>query len=146
MEKKLIQELIDISRSKGQACNLHSPYSAAGQSPDFEVEYEIEVDPELSDITIAQGVRCDFLFDGEDPKVDGVYMIWPEFLDDNGSVIINKKLLPEKKGHATMWIGDVKTKRKIRDRLTLGSKGYWVVGSKKIAKVTVSKILGLFDD
>jgi len=72
-------------------------------------------------------------------------MIWPEFLDEGGNVLLNKDLELPKLGKATMWVGIPKMKEKIhQNRIKVGTKGYWVVGSKKLAKVEVTKIIGLF--
>jgi hypothetical protein len=72
-------------------------------------------------------------------------MIWPELLDEDGSVLLNKNIEPPKSGKATMWIGVPEMREKIhRNRIKVGTKGYWVIGSKRLAKVKVTKIIGLF--
>ncbi|OUS03263.1 hypothetical protein A9Q81_07710 [Gammaproteobacteria bacterium 42_54_T18] len=127
---------------------MHNPYSEHfGRLPDFEVEYEFSVDPELKDVVPCQGMRTDFLYDGDDPQIEGINMIWPELLDGNGDVILDKRILPASKGTATMWIGMHESRVSIhRNRIQLGTKGYWVFGSKVYAKVIVTKIIGLFEN
>lgn len=145
MTKKQIEELMKRVKKSEGAEKKHVPYAeATGRLPDFEVKYEILPD---IDARFTQGARCDFLYEGDDPWEDGVHMIWPEFLDDGGDVIVDKTIQPQKEGCATMWIGTHESRIKFhRPRLKVGTKGYWVVGSKKVAKVTVTKILGLFEN
>jgi hypothetical protein len=70
---------------------MHSPYEDdQNRQPDFVVEYEIDLCDEMKNAKPHQGMRTDFLYDGDDPQVDGVYMIWPELLDENGQVIEDK--------------------------------------------------------
>ena len=145
MNKQQIEELMKRVKDNSDAQKVHTPYNeTTGRLPDFEVQYKIH-DEVTSNFT--QGARCDFLYEGDDPKTDGIHMIWPEFLDDNGEVILDKTIHPKKQGRATMWIGMHESRVKFhRPRLKVGTKGYWVVGSKKIANVEVTKILGVFEN
>lgn len=144
----------DIKRSQGEFCKegesqaTHTPYSiSTGEKPDFEVEYEFDIDPELEGIRPGQGMRCDFLYLGDDPERDGVHMIWPEFLDVTGDVITDKKVTPSYKGKANMWIGMPKMREMVhKHRIKIGTEGYWVVGSRVLAKVKVTKIIGMFEN
>lgn len=147
MDKKQIEELIKRVKDQEDSRMVHVPYAeASGRMPDFEVEYEI-IGSSEENTNFTQGARCDFLYEGDDPAVDGIHMIWPEFLDDQGNVILDKKIRPRLKGKATMWILDDNSRRNIHQkRLTVGTSGYWVAGTSKIAKVNVTKIIGLFED
>ncbi len=145
LSKQKIEELMKRVEQNEEAEKIHIPYAeSSGRLPDFEVSYEIL--PSIN-APFTHGARCDFLYEDDDPHKDGVHMIWPEFLDDEGNVILDKTIQPKKKGRATMWIGIHESRIKFhRPRLKVGAKGYWVVGSKKLAKVTVTKILGLFEN
>lgn len=145
LSKQQIDELIKRVEQNKSVDKKHIPYAeSSGNLPDFEVEYEFYPDIKAK---FTQGARCDFLYEGDHPYEDGVHMIWPEFLDDEGNVILDKAIQPKKKGQATMWIGMHESRVNFhRSRLKIGTKGYWVVGSKKLAKVTVTKILGLFEN
>lgn len=145
MNKQQIEELMKRVKDNADTQKIHIPYSeSSGRLPDFEVQYEI-YDEVASNFT--QGARCDFLYEEDNPKTNGIHMIWPEFLDDNGKVILNKTINPKKQGLATMWIGMHESRVKVhRPRLKVGTKGHWVTGSKKIADVVVTKILGLFEN
>ena len=148
MDKKEIQELMKRVKSQEKGILTHIPYSeSSGRSADFEVEYVFDIDPELSKVKPSQGIRCDFLYDGDDPKIDGIHMIWPEFLDKYGDIITDKTIFPDKSGKATMWILSSEGRENIhRNRLEVGTEGRWVAGSKTLARVTVTKIIGLFEN
>ena len=83
------------------------------------------------------------MYAGDDPVKDGIYMIHPEFLDANGNVVGEEiPLMLEDK--ATMWILVEEMKEKVhRSRIKLGTKGYFMEGSRKIGEVEVDSIVGL---
>src|SRR5689334_20520964 len=61
-------------------------YSQRGRPPDFEVRYRFfTADEGGRKSAPRQHIRWDFLYDGDDPQRDGIYMIWPEFLDKAGN-------------------------------------------------------------
>lgn len=120
----------------------HKPYQERlNREPDFVVEYVLDLCDELKDAKPSQGMRVDFLYDGDDPQKEGVHMIWPELLDELGNVVIDTT--PgnmSKQGKANMWVVD-ETRRPIHaKRIKVGTQGYWVRGSMKLANVTVVKI------
>ena len=112
--------------------------------PDFVVEYEMDLCDELKNAKPHQGMRINFLYEGDDPQIDGIHMIWPELLDENGLAI--RDAIPGSapvKGQATMWIVSEDMREYHRKRLKVGAKGYWVSGLYKVANVTVIKLDGL---
>lgn len=121
--------------------NEHIPYEkTTGREPDFIVEYEIDLDDALKASEPSQGMRVDFLYDGDDPKTDGVFMIWPEILDDNGEVILDTSSSKfPKKGSANMWVLNREMMEYHQNRLEIGTKGSWWRGGR-IAHVTVIEI------
>lgn len=148
MDNNDFDELMKRVKARESTINIHEPYSkVSGRKPDFEVEYELDIDPALEEVRPGQGMRCDFLYEGDNPVTDGIHMIWPEFLDQDGNVITDKAVVLGLKGKATMWIGMHESRVKThQSRIKVGTKGFWVIGSKKLAKVTVTKILGLFEN
>lgn len=147
MDKKQIEQLMRSVKEKEATRHIHIPHQeATGKIPDFEVEYEFSIALELKDVKPSQGMRPDFLYEGDVPEKDGIHMIWPELLED-GEVIRDKTIKPAKKGRALMWILVPETREKIhRKRVKVGTKGYWVIGSNKLARVTVTKIIGLLEN
>ena len=66
----------------------HEPYEdRLCRAPDFIVAYTLDPCDELRLSKPEQGMRVDFLYDGENPAVEGIHMIWPEILDENGRVM-----------------------------------------------------------
>lgn len=109
--------------------------------PDFVVEYEIDLCNELKNAKLYQGMRTDFLYEGDDPKTNGVHMIWPELLDENGLVIQEKTLGSVSiRGQANMWIVSENMREYHLERLKVGTKGFWVSGLYKVANITVIKL------
>lgn len=122
---------------------MHTPYqNRLIREPDFVVEYEIDLDEEIKSAKPTQGMRVDFLYEGDRPEVEGVHMIWPEILDKDGSVIIDNTpgKIPDS-GHANMWVVSEERINYHLSRIHLGTKGFWYRGGK-IANVTVVKING----
>ena len=121
---------------------MHSPYEdTQNRQPDFIVEYEIDLCDEMKNAKPHQGMRTDFLYYGDNPQIDGIHMIWPELLDDNGMVI--EDTTPDSaplKGKANMWIVSEDMREYHHKRLKVGGKGFWVRGSYKVANVTVIKL------
>ena len=119
----------------------HTPYAERCQrNPDFVVEYIWKPDQELSTTKCFQGIRSDFLYAGDGPQKDGIHMIYPEFLDHTGHVILQKDTEVERYGFANMWILMQERVSYHIGRLQIGSKGHMVAGSKKLAEVTVVQI------
>lgn len=145
MNKIQIAELMDSVKENEKNKHVHTPYcDSSGNLPDFEVEYELDVSPELKDIKLTQGVRTDFLYEGDDPLSDGIHMVWPEFLEDEKIILDKRKEIP-KSGKALMWILSPEAREKThRQRIKVGTTGFFVVGQNKVAKVKVTKILGIF--
>ncbi|WP_045856718.1 hypothetical protein [Teredinibacter purpureus] len=119
----------------------HTPYEErSGRQPDFIVEYEIDLAKELKNAKPNQGMRVDFLYEGDDPQIDGVHMIWPEILDDKGCVI--KDTTPgdiPQKGYANMWVLSEERREYHHKRLQIGTKGIWWRGGR-VAYVKVVQV------
>ena len=122
----------------------HIPYEKrSGRRPDFIVEYEIDLAEAIKNAKPNQGMRVDFLYEGDDPQVDGVHMIWPEILDETGSVITDTTPgnIP-KKGYANMWVISEDRREYHHKRLKVGIKGNWWRGGR-VAYVTVVQVNAL---
>lgn len=121
--------------------NIHTPYrDRLNRDPDFIVEYEIDLCEEMKGSKPNQGMRVDFLYE-EDVDKSEVYMIWPELLDSSGNIItdLNPDII-EAKGKANMWVVNEKIRPYHAERISVGTKGYWVRGSFRLARVTVIAI------
>ena len=125
------------------------PYEIrTGHPADFEVQYEI-LQPSITGERreLFPGIRCDFLYEGDNPGEQGMWMIWPEFLDENGNAVTDVSRPVEPNGKAKMWILRPETRTEPHQkRIPVGVKGYFMTGPHKLANVTVTKILALFSN
>ena len=109
---------------------------------DFNVDYRLYSQSEGGRKVTFQHLRCDFLYDGDDPEVDGLYMIYPEFLDESGNPIKTDVIVPLE-GRASMWIVVDEMRTIHKERITVGTKGYFMEGSRRIGEVTVTEIVDI---
>jgi hypothetical protein len=115
-----------------------------GHPPDFEVRYRFFTSEEGGRRTGPpfQHYRCDWSYDGDDVS-KGIFMIWPEFLADDGSPLQEDAIVPGS-GFATMWIVSDDMRGQVhRAKIQEGVKGYFMEGARKIAETVVTRILGL---
>ena len=144
MHSESLGELIKTIKEKATLAAEYIPFAKRlGREPDFEVSYVFQADPELSSVIPCQGMRTDFLYEADDPRVDGVHMIWPEFLDESGQVILSTAAGISQQGHANMWIMNDSVRDIHRSRIMVGVMGWMVFGTKKLAKVRVERVMGL---
>lgn len=124
----------------------HVSYSTIrNHSEDFRVEYEFlkKENGELIHKPF-QGMRSDFLYADDDINEVGIYMIHPEFEDSNGEVITDLSQQINPVGTAKMWVLIDEMRKKIHcEKATVGVEGYFMSGSKRIAKVKIIEIVDL---
>ena len=121
--------------------NDHISYEERmGRLPDFIVEYEIDLADEIKNAKPNQGMRVDFLYEGDDPSAEGVHMIWPEILNEDGSVLRDTTPgnIPQK-GFANMWVVNEDRREYHHERVKVGTKGTWWRGGR-VAYVTVVQV------
>ncbi len=110
---------------------------------DFDVKYRLYTQNEGGRKITFQGLRCDFLYEGDDVS-DGIYCIHPEFEDDKNNIIEDLSIPIPITGTARMWIVFPEMRERIhRNRIKIGIKGYMMEGSRKIGEVEVIRIVGL---
>lgn len=69
-------------------------------------------------------------------------MIWPEFLDENGQTILDNQSPVPESGLAEMWILVRENLPYHREKIEVGTTGYFMEGFRKTAECTVLKIMG----
>ena len=123
----------------------HKPYKEIRKHPpDFKVKYKYIKNS--CNQRLFQGIRCDFAYGEDDPK-EIIYMIHPEFLDNDEKVIIDKNETINSEGYANMWILMPEMRVEVHQkRIKIGTIGYFVVGLTRIAKLEVVEIIGLFSN
>ncbi|MEH6343460.1 MAG: hypothetical protein V7785_00110 [Bermanella sp.] len=90
------------------------------------------------------GIRWDFIYAENQPE-NTMYMIWPEFVDDNGDAL-DKGLFLEGTLKARMHIFSEDMVPLHAERISVGTKFYSVEGPKRVAYSIVTKITGLSNE
>jgi hypothetical protein len=116
-----------------------------GQESDFEVAYRFLSAEEGGRKTSPhQHTRWDFLYEGDDPVIDSIWMIWPECISDDRTV------LPEGEvpltGRALMFIVNQVNVPYHRARISIGTKGAFVEGPRRVAECEVVALHGLVNN
>ena len=110
---------------------------------DFIVRYKLYFPQDGGRKVTFQHLRCDFMYEGDDPEKDGIYMIHPEFLNENGDPV-SEDTPVSLAGKASMWVIVEEMKEKVhRQRVKIGVHGYFMEGARKIGEVVVEEIVGL---
>jgi hypothetical protein len=116
-----------------------------GHPADFEVRYRLLAAEEGGRVTCPprQPYRCDWAYDGDDISQTGIFMIHPEFLSSDGSVLPQGSTVGST-GLATMWILDPAMRAGIhRQRIQSGVRGFFMEGSRRVAEAEVTRVIGL---
>ena len=121
---------------------MHKPYELIFKHPcDFRVKYRLYDKSEGGINSLPfQGIRLDFWYDHPDHEIKGGFIIWPEFEDENGNIILDSQVLPQ--GFARMWIINEDLRPYHQKRIKPGIKGYFLEGHK-IGECEVIEIIGL---
>ena len=126
--------------------NLNESYSSRCRYlADFEVRYRFYSSNEGGRRTGTpfQHYRCDWAYDGDDIVKNGIYMIWPEFLAEDGTIFPSEMPVPVV-GNATMWILNPQLRAEIHcARIKVGIRGFFMEGNHRVAEAIVTRILGL---
>lgn len=144
IDPKLLKEILQRVAERAPYAHIQKPYvTARGCPADFEVQYQLLPLPEGGPRVVYQGLRSDFLY--EDDNVN--YWVWPEFLDHDGEVLMDKSKPVSGTGKALMWIGMHESRVGVhRMRIKIGTRGFMVGGSSRIASIVVTKIIGLHEN
>lgn len=90
----------------------------------------------------SQGYRSDFMYSGHE-NIKQLWMIWPEFLDEEQNVILDKSVRIPSSGKAKMWIINETLKDLHRERIKIGLKAFFVEGPHKVAECEVIETVAL---
>lgn len=125
---------------------MHKPYEKrTGHRADFRVKYRFCSSEEGGRKTLPfQGYRSDFWY--EHPEHTGrsqLFMIWPEFENEIGELLLNDAVSVPMSGTAKMWILDPEMRIYHKGKIQVGLKGYYMEGSKRVAECEVIEILDL---
>ena len=124
---------------------MHAPYDKRlGHPADFRVRYRFYSKGEggRSDIPY-QGYRSDFWYGHQDHKSNEIFMIWPEFEDSFGAVILEDNSSVAENGIARMWVIVPQSRIYHKEKIKIGLIGYFMEGWRKVAECEVIEIVGL---
>jgi len=88
-----------------------------------------------------QGIRSDFSFFGENERT--LYMIWPEFEDSKGNLILENDCSVPNSGTARMWIINNEMRPHHYDKIEIGTIGFFREGGTFSADCEVIEVLDL---
>jgi hypothetical protein len=120
----------------------------ADMRKDFEVRYRFFSPEEGGRKTgpAHQFYRSDWLYDGDDVFRDGIYAIYPIFLDDAGN-IVDPDIKVAVEGTAQMFILNDELRSTLHvKRIKPGVRGYFMEGPHRVAEAIVTKLLAISDD
>lgn len=122
--------------------SMKSYSERSGRLPSFEVVYRfLSTDDGGRNSPPHQHTRWDFLYEGDDPSADGIWMIWPECIAPDGQVL-PEGVVPSS-GRAFMYLVNLDNEPYHRNRIVIGTKGAFVEGAKQVAVCEVVAILAL---
>lgn len=106
------------------------------EKPDFVIKYKIINQQRLIRLP-GQGIRTDFMYADEPNQA---YMIYPEFRNEKGSIILDTSEAILIEGIADMWIIMPEMIDFHKSKLEIGRRGYLVEGPVKMAECEIISI------
>ncbi len=125
----------------------HSYEQGLKHRPDFRVKYRFYSKEEGGrEIIPYQGYRSDFWYPHDEHKPNNIFMIRPEFEDGNGNVILEDDKSVPQEGFARMWIVIPQLREYHKNKIKLGTKGFFKEGGRSTAECEITEILGLYEN
>ena len=144
---EIIQNFPELTPELIQACQRYAadcvvPYTEAfGRGPDFRVSYRLFTDEEGGRKTPAyQHIRWDFCYEDKAMPA-GNWMVYPEFLDPDGSIIPTGPFAPF--GQAAMFCLSTNRQAPHYAYIRPGVRGYFMEGPRRVGVCEVVEVLGL---
>lgn len=124
---------------------MHTPYHIRlGHRPDFKVRYRFYTKEEGGRSTPPyQGYRSDFWYSHPEHGKNELFMIYPEFENSAGEVILQNDCSVPAFGTARMWITVPPRRSYHYDKIKPGLICYFMEGGIKVAECEVLEIIGL---
>jgi hypothetical protein len=127
--------------------NNHIPYEpTVKRKPDFRVRYRFYSHEEGGRYSLPyQGIRSDFWYEHPEHKQNGqsLFVIWPEFEDKQGKVIIEKSSTVPVTGTARMWIINEAFITYHKGKIKIGTKGFFKEGSRSTGEGEVIELINI---
>lgn len=78
-----------------------------------------------------------------DENVKQLWVIWPEFLDNENNIILDKSIRVATSDKAKMWIVNGINQDLHRQKIKIGLKGFFMEGPHKVAECKVIQVVNL---
>ncbi len=127
----------------------HTPYSYNfNHQADFRVSYKFFTAEEGGrQVLPIQGYRPDLWYNAsEEILPNQLFMIFPEFEDEQGELILKKDFPVSRNGTARMWVVNTERRAFHSSRIKVGTKGFFREGKLNSAEFEVIEILGLHNN
>lgn len=123
---------------------MHKSYEEIfNRKPDFRVSYRIYTQEERGRYALPyQGIRWNFWYSHPE-HIEGVFMIYPEFEDLEGNVITELNLPVPEKGTARMWILNQDFINYHKEKIKIGTQGYFMEGARKVGECEVIELINI---
>ena len=127
---------------------MHTPYQTKFVYPaDFRVRYRFYNKEEGGRSSPPyQGYRSDFWYDHPGIASNEMFMIWPEFENADGEVLLQNDCPVPVTGTARMWIIASGRRPYHYAEIKPGLVGYFMEGPRKVAECEVIEVLGLLSN
>jgi hypothetical protein len=128
---------------------MHIPYEKKlHHKADFRVKYRFYSTEEGGRKTLPfQGYRSDFWYEHpEHSRTNQIFMIWPEFEDEKGNLILTDTVPVQQTGTAKMWILVPEGRNYHKSKIKVGLAGYFMEGSRRVAECEVIEIVDLLSN
>lgn len=124
---------------------MHQPYEEKlKHKADFRVRYCFYKEQEGGRKSLPyQGYRSDFWYENLNHIPSEIFIIWPEFENEQGDLILTTEKPVNECGTARMWIIIPERRKYHKDKIRAGTKGFFMEGSRKVAACEVIEILDL---
>lgn len=138
---------MDLFLGKYKMNKLKETYQEIFQRPeDFRVKYNFYTFDEGGRQNLPyQHIRSNFWYEHPNHNTKGIFMIYPEFEDENGNIILDIDARVPKSSTARMWILSKEFRDYHRERITIGTKAYFMEGARKTAECEIIEIIGLLE-
>ena len=143
---EIIQDFPELTTGQIEAARAYAADCGAsyrevfGRKADFQVTYRLFTAEEGGRQTPAyQGIRWDIRYEEETRPHN--WMVYPEFIDPDGFPIPNGPFAPV--GRANMFVLNPNMRSVHRQFIGLGTRGYFVEGSRRVGVWEVNEVIGL---
>jgi hypothetical protein len=125
--------------------NEHKSYEEVfNRKAAFRVKYELYSYENGGRYPITyQGTRFNFWYEHSEHKKGMLFMIWPEFENVKGEVISENDIPINNSGTARMWIFSDEFIEYHREKIQIGTKGFFVEGDRTIGECVVIELINL---